>query len=262
MPFDSSLRRFREQAKNLPCEWSWNVSDLDSYFKIDKRERDSHPLIRLLGVHQRKSEFGAAKVQIIRPRAALGFEPAQLSLQFFNRQDQMYDYKTDFWDAELNDALVERKIRALDESNEIQRFGLGLGAALQHPENRYGDGFFSAVLMLVVDQSPFAKMDSVRALRPYISTNRPYEGSQWSARTGSTLTTPYISTNRPYEGSQAAEDCSMMIQATLRDRWRELDEKLGYDKTDAERILAGALAYYLDERFSITDGRKLGWVKA
>ncbi len=214
------------------------MSDLDSYFKIDKSERDSHPLIRLLDVHQEKPEFGAAKVQIIRPRAALGFEPAQLSLQFFNRQDQMYDYKTEFWDAELNDALVERKIRAIDESNEIQRFGLGLGAALQHPENRYGDGFFSAVLMLVVDQSPFAEMDPVRALRPYISTNRPHESGH------------------------AAEDCSMTIQAALHDRWLELRRKLGYDKTDAERILAGALASYLDERFSITDGQKLGWVKA
>jgi len=37
---------------------------------------------------------------------------------------------------------------------------------------------------------------------------------------------------------------------------------LDYSQQDAEGILAGALAYYLDERFSITDGRKLGWVKA
>ncbi len=214
------------------------MSDLDSYFKIDKRERDSHPLIRLLDVHQGRPEFGAAKVQIIRPRAALGFEPAQLSLQFFNKESQIYDYNIELWDAELNDALVDRKIRATDESNEIQRFGLGLAAALQHRETRYGDGFFNAVLMLVVDQSPFAKMDPVRQLRPYISTNRPYERGH------------------------AAEDCSVMIQATLQDRWLELRRKLDYDKTDAERILAGALAYYLDERFSITDGRKLGWLRA
>ncbi|CAN5660099.1 hypothetical protein BH23PLA1_BH23PLA1_30290 [soil metagenome] len=212
--------------------------DLDSYFGIDKRERDSHPLIRLLDMHRGKPEFGAAKVQIIRPRAALGFEPAQLSLQFFDKQDQMYDYKTEFWGAELNDALVDLEIRAIDESNEIQRFGLGLAAALQQPENRYGDGYYSSVLMLVIDQSPFAKMDSLRELRPYISTNRPYEGGQ------------------------AAENCTVMIQAALQDRWLELRKKFRYDKTDAERILAGALAYYLDERFGVTDGRKLGWLKA
>jgi len=214
------------------------MSDLDSYFKIDEGERDSHPLIRLLDAQQGKPEFGAAKVEIIRPRAALGFEPAQLSLQFFDKHNQICDYKTEFWDAELNEVLVNRKIRAIDKINEIKRFGLGLGAAFQRPENRYGDGFFSAVLMLVVDQSPLAKVDSVRELRPYIATNRPYEGGH------------------------SAEDCSVVIQAILQDRWLELRRKLDYDNTDAERILAGALAYYLDGRFSITDGRKLGWLKA
>jgi hypothetical protein len=214
------------------------MPDLDSYFQTDKTERDSHPLIRFLDVQQQKPEFGAAKVQIMRPRAALGFEPAQLSLQFFDKQNRIYGYKTEAWDAELNDALLGRKIRATDESNEIQRFGLGLDAALQHPENRYGDGFFSAVLMLVVDQRPFAQMEAVGEIRPYVSTNRPYEGGH------------------------SVEDCSVMIQAALQDRWLELRRNLGYDKTDAERILAKAIAYYLDERFSITDGRKLGWLKA
>jgi hypothetical protein len=214
------------------------MSDLDSYFNIDQSARDSRPLIRLLDMHQGMPEFCAAKVKVIRARSALGFEPAELSLLFFNKQDQMYDSKMEDWDADLNDALVHRKIRAIDQSNETQRFGLGLSAAFQHPENRYGDGFFSAVLMLVVDQSPFAKMGPVRELRPYISTNRP------NGRGGS------------------AEDCSVMILAVLQDRWLELRRELDYDKTDAERILAGALADYLDERFGITDGRKLGWLKA
>jgi hypothetical protein len=182
-------------------------------------------------------QYGGAKVQIIRPRAALGFEPAQLSLQFFDKCGQMYDYKTELWDAELNEVLIDREIRAIDESNEIDRFGLGLGAAFQHPESRYGDGFFSAVLMLVIDQSPFAKMHPIQQSRPYISTNRPYEGGR------------------------SADDCGGMIQAVLQDRWLELRRKLNYGQADAERILAAALAYYLDERFSITDGQKLGWLK-
>jgi hypothetical protein len=92
--------------------------------------------------------------------------------------------------------------------------------------------------MVVVDQSPPAKLDAVRELRPYISTNRPYEGGH------------------------SAQDCSVMIQAAMQDRWIQLRRNLGYDKVGAERILAGALAYFLDERFSITDGRKLGWLNA
>jgi len=212
--------------------------DLDSYFNTEKPERDRHPLIRLLETNQKKPEFGGAKVEILRPRAALGFEPARLSLQFFNQQGEIYDYKTEPWDTELNSSLLDRKILAINESNESQRFGLGLGAAFESAESRYSDGFFSAVLMLFVDQSPFAAMEPVQELRPYISTNKPYEGGH------------------------SAEDCSVMIQAALQDRWLELRRKLDYSQQDAEGILAGALAYYLDERFSITDGRKLGWVKA
>src|SRR5262245_8047382 len=122
------------------------MPDLDSYFNTDKTERDSHPLIRLLEAQQARSEFGDAKIEILRPRAALGFEPARLSLQFFDKQGKIYDYKIEPWDAELNNALMDRAIRAIDESNEIQRFGLGISAAFEHPENRYGEGFFSAVL--------------------------------------------------------------------------------------------------------------------
>jgi len=213
------------------------MSDLDSYFKGGTLQGESRPLIRLLDVHQEKPEFCEAKVEILRPRAALGFEPARLSLQFFNMEDKMYDYKTEPWDAELNDAFLCRKIRAINESNEIQRFGLAVGAAFQRPENRYGDGFFSAVLMRVVDQSPFAFMAPVQQLRPHISANKPYDGGD------------------------SSDDCRAMIQAVLQERWDELRETLGYDKQVAERILAGALAYFLDERFSITDGRKLGWLK-
>jgi len=213
------------------------MSDLDSYFKGGTLQGESRPLIRLLDVHQEKPEFCEAKVEILRPRAALGFEPARLSLQFFNMEDKMYDYKTEPWDAELNEALLYRKIRAIDEFNEIQRFGLALGAALQRPENRYGDGFFSAVLMRVVDQSPFASMAPVEQLRPHISSNKPYDGGH------------------------SADDCRAMIQAVLQERWDELRTTLGYDKQVAERILAGALAYFLDERFSITDGRRLGWLR-
>ncbi len=52
-----------------------------------------------------------------------------------------------------------------------------------------------------------------------------------------------------------------MIQDALQDRWLELRRNLNYDQDAADRILGGALAYYLDERFSITDGRKLGWLR-
>ncbi len=212
-------------------------SDLESFLTVgQKREFEDHPLIRLLTLRQSKPDFGAARVVILRPRAALGFEPARLTLEFLDNRGSPIDYKTEEWDPGLNGALVRREIRALDEANEITRFGLALAAAFEEAESRYGDGFFNAVLMQVVDKSPFAGKAVINDLRPHISTNRPYQGGH------------------------SAEDCAVMIQSALQDRWFELRRNLGYEKDAADRIMAGALASYLDDRFTVTDRRKLGWL--
>lgn len=213
------------------------MSNLEQFFTGDKRGYQDHPMMRLYSAQKQRADFGRAVLQIQRPRAALGFQPARMTLNFFNDQGQLYDYKTEEWDPTLNSNLIDAGIRAEDELNEVQRFGLGLAAAFDGPESRYGDGFFNSVLMRFIDSGPFATKEPVQALRPYISTNRPYDRGT------------------------SADDCTAMIQDALQDRWLELRRNLGYDEDAADRILAGALAYYLDERFSITDGRKLGWLR-
>lgn len=213
--------------------------DMERFLAVDhEREFEDHPLIRLLTTRQSEPEFGEARVVIVRPRAALGFEPARLTLEFLDKQGSPIEYKTEEWDPDLNGALVRRNIRAMNEVNEITRFGLALAAAFEKAESRYGDGFFNAVLMQVVDKSPFADKLVIKELRPHISTNRPYQGGR------------------------SAEDCAAMIQSALQDRWFELRKSLGYEKDAADRIMAGALAAYLDERFTVTDRRKLGWLTA
>jgi hypothetical protein len=211
--------------------------DMEDFLAADERhEFESHPLIRLLTARQSKSDFGVARVVILRPRAALGFEPARLTLEFLDKQGNPVDYKTEEWDPGLNGALIRRKIMALDEANEVTRFGLALAAAFEEAESRYGDGFFNSVLMVVIDKSPFASKAAIKELRTHISTNRPYQGGH------------------------SADDCAVMIQSALQDRWFELRKSLGYQKEAADRIMAGALASYLDERFTVTDRRKLGWL--
>lgn len=210
---------------------------LDDYFQGGLSLRDSHPLVRWLDAERLNPEFAVAKVHISRPRSPLGFEPAQLSLQFFDRQDRQVGEKLEAWDAELNEALVVRRIRAFDREHEAQRFSLGLGAALQWPERRYGDGFFNTVLLGTIDLSPLMLLEPIQALRPYLPDRKPREG-------------------------QAAEDCAVMIRAAMAARWRQLREQLGYAQQDAEQILTEATAYYLDDRFSVTAGRRLGWLEA
>ena len=50
-----------------------------------------------------------------------------------------------------------------------------------------------------------------------------------------------------------------MIENTLKEVARDLATDLGYERSEAKSILASAVAYYLDERFSVTNRRMLGF---
>jgi len=49
-----------------------------------------------------------------------------------------------------------------------------------------------------------------------------------------------------------------MIDGAIRGRARELNKRLDYSVPEAEQILAGAIAQYLDERFSVSNRKVLG----
>ena len=49
-----------------------------------------------------------------------------------------------------------------------------------------------------------------------------------------------------------------MIDGAIRGRAKELSKDLRYPISDAEGILAAAVAQYLDERFSVTNRKVLG----
>ncbi|QTA91835.1 hypothetical protein [Desulfonema magnum] len=50
-----------------------------------------------------------------------------------------------------------------------------------------------------------------------------------------------------------------MIEWRLQKCGSDLTQKLNYTREEAETVLAGAIAYYLDERFSITNRELLGF---
>jgi len=52
--------------------------------------------------------------------------------------------------------------------------------------------------------------------------------------------------------------CRGMIDGAIRGRARELNKRLDYSVPEAEQILAGAIAQYLDERFSVSNRKVLG----
>lgn len=203
----------------------------EQYFE-SKPDAPMHPKVRFW---QSKQDQGARLVcELLRERDALSFGPASLFVSFLDEQgnDMQSPDEVD-WDPRLNDALLELKVRAVTPENEAKRFGLVLRERFAEPEERFGDGFFNAVLIEYIDGSPFAKEPPISEKRPFIHAHR-------ASRDGSSF-----------------EACWNEINGIIVLCAHDLTA-LDYELHQAVPILSGALAEYLDERFSITSRRRLG----
>ncbi len=201
---------------------------LDSIF-CGKEQQPDYPLLRF--IDEKKPDN--VSVKVVRPKELLGYKPAKFSVSLtFNGVQQQRQYS---WDDELNLALVKRGYRAPSLENEKKRFALMLRSRLRTAETRFGDGFFNAVLVLMVREGALMEFQEVKDVMKDVFANKPYMDG---------------------DGYQ---DCKVAIEQALRTCANDLCEALNYDRRDAEEILAGAVARYLDERFTVTDRRNLGW---
>jgi hypothetical protein len=208
---------------------------LDKYFSEQADGQYDHPLLRFLSELGAQPEFQDAKVEVIRPRAPLGPKPAKLYLHFYAKSGgEMDQPHPEDWDDELNTALIQRKVKAISVDNEKVRFSLGLRAALQGAEARFGDGYYNGVLVHHILNSPFQDHPAVANVLPHIYRS----GIDPSFRT--------------------YDECRDMIDGAIRGRAIELTKYLGYGIPEAADILATAVAQYLDDRFSVTNRRALG----
>ena len=208
---------------------------LDSYFREDANTQDDHPLLRFLSRRRAEPDFQEAKVEVVRPRAPLGHRPAKLYLHFYAKSgDEMESPHAEEWDDELNTALIQRRVKAISVDNEKVRFSLGLRAALQGVEDRFGDGYYNSVLIHHISNSPFEDNPVVAEVLSHVYRN----GIDPTFRT--------------------YHECRDMIDGAIRGRAKELTKSLGYELPEAEDILASAVAQHLDERFSVTNRKALG----
>jgi len=208
---------------------------LGGYFRQQVDETYDHPLLHSVDEAKQRPEVKRVVVEVLRPRDVLGFKPAKLYLHLLGEAGQdIQPYQTEDWDDALNAALVRRGIRALSADNEKVRYTLGLRAALQAPETRFGDGYYNAVLVHYIVNSPFAGHPTVESILKYVYRN----GVDTSFR--------------------SYPECRGSIDNAIRGRAMELVENLRYDIPEAEEILAAAVAQYLDERFSVTNRRIMG----
>ena len=189
-----------------------------------------HPKLRYWS--HRKATGAKVSVEFRREREGLSFRPARLYVLItgpngIEAPDELA------WDAELNDAMINAGIAAVSSSNETERFGYAMRHMFSSIEIRHGDGFFNAVLVYVLRLTGLSQQDQVGAVLNQIREYSPHLGRSY-------------------------EQCADAIKAVLTHCGFSLVKNLKYERGQAEVILGGAIAYYLDERFSVTNRQILG----
>ena len=202
--------------------------NLDDLFK----DQFDHPKLRYwqdLGAQHGTSP----EVEVVRPRDGLGFARTAVHVTVRDANGAVVTTDVEPWEPQMVLSTVERGWRAPTSEREIERFGILLKTLFAPIETRYGDGYFSSVLVEVLQDSEFSKEPSVAELLGLIK-----------------VPPAYVSSNRA--------DCVANIKAVLARVAQWIAGPLNYTRDDAKAILTRAVTYFLDERFSITAGRMLG----
>jgi hypothetical protein len=188
------------------------------------------PLVRYC--KSRKEAGDRIEVELYRPDAAGGLSRTDLVIHRWEKEKEQEPRQVE-WDDGVNAGLVDLGIRAINLQQEGERFALGIRAALRKVERRYGDGYLSAVLVDLLDESDLCKGGEIADVRKYVHTNSP-------------------------EHSQTYHDCRDLVANEIGGRAVELRDKLKYEPEEIKAVMTKALAIYLDERFSVSSRRNFG----
>lgn len=192
------------------------------------------PRIRAWKSYRKDPAFHHIDVQVRRERDGLTLLPARLAVSFCRADGEVLKFDEAPWEPELEAWLIDDQgARAVDVENEKLRFSLLLKPALRPILIRYGDGYFNAVLVDMLQRGPFRTHPEVVAALRQIHEYKP---------TG-----------------ESRADCEERIDHELTKAAAKLMKLYANDSKTAEDILGGAIADYLDERFSITNRKLLGF---
>ena len=208
--------------------------DLKKYFQPVQLE-ELHPKAREWRQWLKGGDAEYATCELWRKRDGITFMPAKLYVKFYVG-DKLIGSDQDNWDPDLNMELVNLKVQAISLENEAIRLSLMMQEWFSISEERFGDGYFNAVLIEYLRHSGFSNGPPVQEALEYIHEPPP------------NFQTP------------AYKECNQEIEGVLTRAARLLRDDLEYDQSRAEEILAAGVAHYLDERFSITNRKLLGLV--
>ena len=206
------------------------MSDLDKYFNSSAKNI-SHPRIVSWGALIKNDDI-SVQCEIVRKREGLTFTAPLLYLHHTIKHTGQTTADPEEWDDVLNFWLIDNGVQSVSADNEALRFGLMLRRMLQRAEIRYGEGYYNAVLLKVISGG-FSSDTEIKAMLEQIGPRRVQEGSSYR---------------------EAVE----MIESVLTE-CATLLKKLSYPVDSAKNILTRAVGLYLDERFSITNRKLMGW---
>lgn len=173
-------------------------------------------------------------IEVRQERDGLMVEPATLFVTFKSRGGGLVHSDEVPWDAELEEWLIDvAKAHATSEENEKLRFALLLKPKLLRIVSKYGDGYFNAVFVRLVRSGPLSRHPQVAAALRSIHEAAPY-------------------------GENSRRECEEWIEQAIRGIASKIALLYPEQRAVAEDILGGAIAQYLDERYSITNRKLLG----
>ena len=216
---------------------------LDRYFRQPESE-DEHPKLRFWKGLTESPQIQKVRFELIRVRDGLTFRPAKMLIHFLSGDGSEIRCDSEDWDGELNRSLIEMGIPAISVDNEKERFGLMLRSLLEKPEIRAGAPLFNILFTGTLRDGGFATKKVVAE-----KLGKIYDQGDTRAH------------SEDFFNSRHAflSETKKMIEWRLQRCGFDLTEKLRYNREDAENILAGAVAYYLDDRFSISNRELLGF---
>lgn len=136
------------------------MTKLDQFFPEEATIQE-HPEMKKWKERIESPEFEKL-FELKRERDGLTYRPAIICVHIKNKESNDECIEKAVWDADLNDSLIDRGIRAITIENEEERFGLMLKKFLEKPEIRFGGGFFNTVLVETLRSNGFGSKDAVK----------------------------------------------------------------------------------------------------
>jgi hypothetical protein len=190
----------------------------------------SHPMIDEWGSILNDQSLTDKVVQFYREKKGLTYFPAMLYLKW--KKDGKSSTSKHEYHKELDLFLYQNKIKAINPDNEFERGGFWLKNTLENGDVKFGDGYFSAVLLQVVEK--------------YFGYDKDIEKSLGRTVRGNP------------SGSVHYDNCKKNIVTEI-ENYLKLLKNLGYSVIDIKNISVKAVNYYLDERFHISNRELLGF---